>query len=520
MDDLKWFYTVLLPPFSIFIIIYFIHSLVLEKRRKQPLPPSPRSLPVIGHLHLLKNPLHRTFQGFSAQYGGVFGLQLGNQYSIVVSSPAAVEECFGRNDVVMADRPRLLAGKHLNYDFTTMGASNYGDHWRKVRRISNQQVFSASRQNMFLSLRQEEVKSMIKSLLHDYSTSGQGMQHQLQKVEMRSRINELAFNIIVGIVTGKRYYGEGAEDSAEAKEFREIIPQISELSASSNPADFLPILGWIDLGDYEKRMITLKKRIDKILQGFINGSKTFMDGGVAAQSMISSILAAREKGTSSESVSFSDQTIKGLVLVLIEAGTDTAAGTIEWALSLLLNNPEKLKKAQSELDSIIGPGRLVDESDLPKLKYLRAIINETLRMYPAAPLLVPHYSSSDCTVQGFHVPRGTLVFANAWALHRDPEVWDEPLSFRPERFENVEECSYAYKLIPFGTGRRSCPGASMGNKVVGLALAALIQCFDWERIGEEEVDMRESNGLTMPKLTPLEAMCRPRSHAVDFLSGL
>ncbi|CAM8971665.1 unnamed protein product [Rhodiola kirilowii] len=505
MEDLKWLYTIAASTF-IFVVIYFCNNLVSQNQRKQPLPPSPWSFPVIGHLHLLKNPLHRTFKSLSDQYGPVYGLKLGNQYTVVVSSPAAVEECFQRNDVVLADRPQLRSGKHLNYDSTTIGAANYGDHWRNVRRISNQEVFSVPRQNMFLTLRQSEVKSMIKSL---FCMTRQGM----QKVEMKSRLSELAFNIIVGIVTGKRYFGEGVQDSAEAKEFREMIREIFELSAASNPGDFSPFLRWIDFGGYEKKMIKLKKRIDRILQNLIDECMR-NDGGVE-QSMLKNILTLQEK----DSASISDKTIKGLMVVMITAGTDTTAVTIEWAMTLLLNNPEKLKKARSELDAMINSGRLVDEADLPKLTYLQAIVNETLRMCPAAPLLVPHYSSAECTIQGFHVPRGTMLFVNAWAIHRDPEVWEDPWIFKPERFENVEE-TYAYKLIPFGVGRRSCPGASMAHKVVRLALATLVQCFDWERIGEEEVDMGEADGLTMPKLKPLEAMCQPRNNMMDVLSGL
>ncbi|CAM8977176.1 unnamed protein product [Rhodiola kirilowii] len=507
MEDLKWLYTIAASTF-IFIVLYFCNKLVSQNRRKQPLPPSPWSLPVFGHLHLLKNPLHRTFKSLSDQYGPVFGLKLGNQYTVVVSSPAAVEECFQRNDVVFADRHQSSAGKHLNYDSTTIGSANYGDHWRNVRRISNQEVFSVPRQNMFLSLREGEVKSMIKSL---FCMTRQGM----QKVEMKSRISELTFNIIVGIVTGKRYCSEGVEDSAEAeaKEFREMIRENFEVSATSNPGDFLPFLRRIDFGGYEKKMIKLKKRIERILQHLIDECKR-NDGGVA-QSMLKNLLLLQE----SESASVSDKTIKGLMVAMITAGTDTSAATIEWAMSLLLNNPEKLKKARSEIDTIISSGRLVDEADLPKLTYLQAIVNETFRMCPAAPLLLPHYSSAECTIQGFHIPRGTMLYVNAWAIHRDPEVWEDPLSFKPERFENVEE-TYAYKLIPFGVGRRSCSGASMAHKVVGLALASLIQCFDWERIGEEEVDMGECDGLTMPKLKPLELMCQPRNNMMDVLSGL
>lgn len=203
---------------------------------------------------------------------------------------------------------------------------------------------------------------------------------------------------------------------------------------------------------------------------------------------------------------------------MLSAGSDTSSLTIEWAMSLLLNHPKVLDKARAELDAVVAESRLVDESDLSKLPYLQNIINETLRLFPAAPLLVPHESSDDCTIGGYDVARGTMLLVNAWAIHRDPKVWEDPMSFRPERFEDGE--NQAYGFIPFGVGRRSCPGAGLGNRVVGLALAALIQCFDWVRIGDELVDMSEGPGLTMPKSKPLEALCQPREMMVNVLSEL
>lgn len=188
-------------------------------------------------------------------------------------------------------------------------------------------------------------------------------------------------------------------------------------------------------------------------------------------------------------------------------------------MSLLLNNPEVLNKARAELDTYVGHDRLMDETDLPKLPYLQCIINETLRLFPAAPLLSPHESSDDCTIGEFDVPRGTMLLVNAWAIHRDPELWKDPKSFKPERFEDMEGEAYK-KLIHFGLGRRGCPGAALANRVVGLALGTLIQCFEWERVSEEEVDMTEGTGITMPKVKPLEAMCRARPTMINVLSEL
>lgn len=194
---------------------------------------------------------------------------------------------------------------------------------------------------------------------------------------------------------------------------------------------------------------------------------------------------------------------------LLFAGTDTSAITIEWAMSLLLNHPHVLQKAKQEIQSKVGHHRLIAEEDLANLPYLHNIISETFRLFPPGPLLVPHESSSDCRVGGYDIPSGTLLFVNAWAIHRDPEVWEDASRFYPERYEGMEvETS---KLMPFGMGRRACPGAGLAQRLVGLGLGSMIQCFEWERVGGRDVDLGEGNGLTMPKLEPLEAMCRPAS---------
>lgn len=201
---------------------------------------------------------------------------------------------------------------------------------------------------------------------------------------------------------------------------------------------------------------------------------------------------------------------------MIIAGTDTSVVTIEWAMSLLLNHPDELQKAKQELDSQIGNQRLIEEQDLPNLNYLRHIISETFRMFPAGPMVVPRESSADCKVGGYDIPRGTILMVNAWAIQRDPEVWADPTSFKPERFQGKDEVE-AHKLMPFGVGRRACPGAGLGQRMIGLALGSLIQCFEWERVGVEAVDLDEGAGLTMPKLKPLEAMCRPRQIMINVL---
>jgi cytochrome P450 len=191
---------------------------------------------------------------------------------------------------------------------------------------------------------------------------------------------------------------------------------------------------------------------------------------------------------------------------------------MEWTMSLLLNHPDAMEKLRKEIDlHITSSCRLVADSDLSKLPYLHCVINEGLRMFPVAPTLLPHLSSKDCIVNGYSIPSGTTLIVNAYAIHRDPNVWEEPTEFKPERFEGIEKENEGFKFLPFGVGRRSCPGSVMAIRTIALALATLVQCFDWERVGSELVALEEGSGLVMHKAEPLVALCRPRASVADLL---
>ncbi|KAL0315608.1 UNVERIFIED_CONTAM: cytochrome [Sesamum radiatum] len=313
-------------------------------------------------------------------------------------------------------------------------------------------------------------------------------------------LSELTFNVIMRMVAGKRYFGED-EENDEAKQFREIIDQVFTLGGVSNPGDFFPVFRWIDYKGYEETLMRVTEKMDAFLQGLIDEHKR----DKSRNTMIDHLLSLQE----SEPEYYTDVMIKGIIMVMLVAGTDTSVMTIEWAMSALLNHPEKMDKAKVEINNHIGNNRLVNESDLSKLPYFQNIILETFRLFPVAPLLVPHEASADCTLGGYDIPQGTIILVNAWAIHRDPLVWNDPTSFNPERFEGAGEVGPT-KLLPFGMGRRSCPGNGLANRVIGLLLASFIQCFEWQRVDDALVDLTEGKGLTMPKLTPLEARCRAR----------
>ncbi|KAK8588231.1 hypothetical protein V6N12_022686 [Hibiscus sabdariffa] len=238
-----------------------------------------------------------------------------------------------------------------------------------------------------------------------------------------------------------------------------------------------------------------------LVDGNRNRSRTLHVAAIKNPSLIEKLLSFQEE----DPQFFSNGVIKAMAL----------------AMSLLLNHPKALEKVRAEIDSHVGHERLLNDSNLAKLPYLRCVVNETLRLYPPAPILVPHYSSEDCMVSGYEVPKGTLLIVNAWAIHNDTSIWDEPTKFKPERFEGSLEEKEGSKFLPFGLGRRACPGATAGLQLVLLALGAAIQCFHWENAGSDTVDMTPGTaGPALSKAMPLVAQCSPRPDLIKLLSQI
>ncbi|XP_073296282.1 cytochrome P450 81Q32-like [Primulina huaijiensis] len=484
----------------LFLFVILVYKSLAPRGRR--LPPSPAvSLPIIGHLHLIKQPLHRHLHHLSQISGSpIFFLKLGVRSAVVVSSPDLVGECLAKNDTIFANRPLILVDKYVGYNHKTISGAPYGDHWRSLRRIVAQDLLSIARLKAFLHIRVDEIRHLLSGL-------EKASRHGFSKVELRPRLSELTFNLILRMIAGKRYFTQ--EKEGEQGRFLEIIKQVFEIAQASDPQDFLPFLQWIDYGGFQKKMIAFSKKLDGLLQNLVDEHRV-----EKRNTMIAHLLSLQE----SQPELYTDETIKGIVLTLIFAGTDTSSVTLEWAMTLLVNHPHMLEKARKELDSRVGFHHLINEEDLPNLPYLRSIISETFRLFPALPLLIPHQSSEDCVVGGYDIPRGTMLFINAWAVHRDPNVWDEPTIFNPDRFEGKDQVE-THKLLPFGMGRRACPGLGLGQRTVGLALGSLVQCFEWERTTVEEVELDEGIGLTVSKLKPLEVMCKPREVMYEVIQG-
>ncbi|KAJ6711282.1 FLAVONOID 3'-MONOOXYGENASE-RELATED [Salix purpurea] len=273
---------------------------LLHKRKKRNLPPSPFALPIIGHLHLLKLPIHRTLDSLSKKYGPIFSLQLGSYLAVVVSSPSMVEECFTKNDIVLANRPHFVGGKHiLSYTNTTMGSVGYGELWRNLRRISALEIFSSSRLTSLFSIRSDEVNILMRRL-HSISS------HSYAKVELKSMFLDLTSNVIMRMVAGKRYYGEDVEEIEEARIFREIVKEFFEYITMANVGDLIPFLQWVDFTGKLKKLDRLNKKMDMFFQGLIDEHRNHRE----RSTMINSFLTFQEQ----QPEYYTDEMIKGHIL--------------------------------------------------------------------------------------------------------------------------------------------------------------------------------------------------------------
>ncbi|GAB2228356.1 hypothetical protein Droror1_Dr00010191 [Drosera rotundifolia] len=496
----------------LFLITTFLllrhHSSTTKHKHHQRLPPTPPWLPIIGHLHFLGRLHHRSFHALSLRYGPILRLRLGHLPVLLVSSPSTAQQCFTSNDIIFANRPRLLAGHHLGYNYTALPYLPYGPHCRTLRRVIANLALSSHQLQVTSHIREQETTFMMKTIIDQITTKNVSVGQKSAMINLRTHLDQLMYNVIMRMINGKRWRDSG-----------ELFP----LSSAMSTCDFLPELRWVF--GLEEKVVKLRDRRDVLFQGIINEARRGkgQGGGEGTmKTMVEGLLELQRK----EPEYFTDDILKGILLVMISAGTDTTARTIEWAMSVLLNHPHILLKLRLEIDSITTAAaatpRLLHDNDLPSLPYLRSVLTETLRLYPTAPLLVPHLSSSPSSISGYHVDSNTILLVNAWAIHRSEESWTDALVFRPERWNNEQEdgelaLASGFRYLPFGVGRRTCPGAGLAMRGMMLGLGRLVQGFEWERVGEELVSLEEAGGLVMAKKEPLVAVCTPRKVISDLI---
>ncbi|TKY63687.1 cytochrome P450 family 71 protein [Spatholobus suberectus] len=497
----------MVPPLLILCLTLPVLLLFFFQYRRTfknpPRPPGPRGLPIIGNLHQLNNSaLHLQLWQLSKKYGPLFSLQLGLRPAIVVSSPKLAKEVMKDHDLQCCGRPKLLGQQKLSYNGSEMIFSPYSDFWREIRKICIVHVLSSRRVSRFSSIRQFEVKQMIKKISRHASSA--------KVTNLNEVLMSLTSTIICRIAFGRRYEDEGTERSR----FHGLLNECQAMMGTLFFSDYIPFSGWIDkLTGLHARLQRNFKELDKFYQEVIDEHMDPNRKTPENEDIIDVLLQLKKQR--SFSVDLTNDHIKAVFMDMLVAATDTTAATTVWAMTALLKNPRVMKKAQEEIRSLAGKKDFLDEDDIQNFPYFKAVIKETLRLHLPAPLLVQRETNEPCIIDGYEIPAKTTVYVNAWAIHRDPKAWNDPDEFLPERFldSTIDFRGQDFELIPFGAGRRICPGMPMAIASLDLILANLLISFDWELpagMRKEDIDTEMLPGITMHKKNPLYVLAKCR----------
>ncbi|KFK31969.1 hypothetical protein AALP_AA6G183100 [Arabis alpina] len=500
--------TVNLTTYAIIILttIFLISWYFFKRRQPQPpLPPGPRGLPIVGNLPFLDPDLHTYFTNLAQTHGPIFKLNLGSKLTVVVNSPSLAREIFKDQDINFSNHDVPLTARVITYGGLDLVWLPYGAEWRMLRKICVLKLLSRKTLDSFYELRRKEIRERTRYLYE------QGLKNS--PVNVGEQVFLTTINLTMNMLWGGSVKAEEME--SVGTEFKGVISEITRLLGEPNVSDFFPWLARFDLQGLVKKMHGLAKEVDAIFDRAIDQMQRLRgrdDDDGECKDFLQHLMKLKDQESDSE-VPITVNHVKAVLADMVVGGTDTSTNTIEFAMAELISNPELMKRAQQELDEVVGKDSVVEESHIPRLPYLLAIMKETLRLYPTIPLLVPHRPTENAIVGGYTVLKDTKVFINVWSIQRDPSVWENPTEFRPERFLDKKSCDFTgtdYSFLPFGSGRRICAGIALAERMVLYTLATLLHSFDWKIPEGHVLDLKEKFGIVLKLKTPLVALPIPR----------
>ncbi|KAG6541869.1 hypothetical protein Mapa_016697 [Marchantia paleacea] len=498
--NMYWFYGVMIAG----VLVWVFQLVSAINRSKLKLPPGPPQWPLVGNLLDLGKMPHHAMTSMSKKYGDLIYLKLGVVHAVVVSSPDMAKEFLKVQDSVFSGRPSGVQSKLIFYDSQGLILS-VGDHWRFLRKLSTLELFSPKRVKEGEPIRREEILSAISDLLE------KGKARETVKAD--PFLIGVGFNNITRLLFNETYYGPKATGAPEDRQTLRDLIVANNASGFMVMRDFIPWLGPLDLGGTEAKMKKNGRGFDAFLSKKLEEHRAQgLKGRKGKPALVDVLLQLQQDGDGP-----SEAAIKALLMDMLLAGSETAAGVQAWALTELMRHPEARQKLLTELDTVVGRDRVVEEADLVNLKYLQAVVKETFRLHPVLPFLVPHESMSATKVAGYDIPEKTRIFVNTYGIGRDPRLWNDPLSFNPDRFFDnpMSVRGQSFELLPFGSGRRICVGLNLSMILIELNLAQILhtcELFLPPGVKPEDIDVEEKFGeqITTPKAVPLEFVAAPR----------
>nr|BCD59211.1 cytochrome P450 76AD [Bougainvillea peruviana]BCU88504.1 cytochrome p450 76AD [Bougainvillea peruviana] len=476
-------------------VVYLFHNILktIFSHSNANLPPGPKPTPFFGNIFELGDKPHRSFANLAKTHGPLMSLRLGRVTTIVVSSAEVAKEMFLKNDQSLANRSvpnSVTAGDHHKLTMSWLPVS---PKWKNFRKITAVHLLSSQRLDACHALRHAKVKQLYE-YIQDCARKGQVVD-----------IGKAAFTTSLNLLSNLFFSVELAHHTSNTShEFKQLIWDIMEDIGKPNYADYFPVLKCIDPWGIRRRLAANFNKLIEVFQGFIRQRLSVASSSATSVDDVLDVLLNLYK---EKELNMGE--INHLLVDIFDAGTDTTSSTFEWAMAELVRNPIMMKKAQDEIEQVLGKDATIQEADIVKMSYLQAIIKETLRLHPPTVFLLPRKAITNVELYGYIVPKNAQLLVNLWAIGRDPMVWKNPNNFSPERFLDcdIDVKGRDFGLLPFGAGRRICPGMNLAYRMLTLMLATLLQSFNWKLKDEEnseDMDMDEKFGIALQKTKPLE----------------
>nr|CAB3498495.1 unnamed protein product [Digitaria exilis] len=513
------------PLIAIFflLVLKLISRYASPSRTKPPstlrLPPGPwPQLPLVGNLHHLllsrfRDLPHRALCELSQSHGPLMLLRLGSVPTLVVSSAEAAMEVTKTHDLAFCSRHLSATIDILSCGGQGIMFSAYNGRWRELRNICALELFNQRRLLSFRPVREEEARRLVSSISGECAAGGG---RPVAVVDLGDKICGAVNDVIVRMAIGGRC-GRYRDD------FLRELDEAVRLTGGFNLADLYPSSRLMRRFSAAARdMAKCQSNIRRIIEGIIgeraavSASSTSTAPEREEENLLAVLLRLQKDG--GLQFPLTNDILSTVIFDIFGAGSETSSTTLEWAISELIKNPLVLRKAQHEVREVFKGQDNLTEDSMSKLSYMHLVIKETLRLHPPGPFLLPRECRVTCHVMGYDVPKGTAVFVNAWAISRDGKHWDDAEEFKPERFERRSDIDFRgadFEFIPFGAGRRICPGKALGLTIMELVLASLLYHFDWELPGgmkAGELDMAETFGITVRRKSKLCAVAKLALH--------